>query len=240
MKTRYTLHAIRCLLVVLFLISACATAPQKVEDKKITPEEKILPEKKKLPMEEQEKAAFELFEKILSLTEEAKSREAILPQMEALYEEIINNYPDVPLVEESYQKIIAMDIEEFNPPKVDKAERLYQDFLKKYPDSSVKIYIEQTLGQFYYKNKMWDKLLRIFIPQIKKFIQTGKLENPYYMFMYSEAKFNLGDFVEAEKGYKIVIEFFPRTKEGETSKNRLEEIKKLKKQIPAGSSTGGA
>ncbi|MEK7333505.1 MAG: hypothetical protein AAB017_09025, partial [Nitrospirota bacterium] len=81
----------------------------------------------------------------------------------------------------------------------------------------------------YYANKMWDRLLRIFTPHVKKFIATWKLDRPYHLFMFSEAKFNLGDLIEAEKGYKIVIEFFPKTTEGETSKKRLEEIKKLKK-----------
>lgn len=221
---RYTLFYLFIgLTAFLFLISACVTAPPKIEEKKVTPEKKLTPE-------EQSQKALEVFNRILSLTEGVEDRQAILPQMEALYEEIIENYPDVPLVEESYWRLITISIEEFKPPKVDKAEKLYQDFFKKYPDSPLEIYIEETFGTFYYTNKMWDKLLRFFTPQVKKFIKTGKLDSPYHMFMYSEAKFNLGDLAEAEKGYKIVIEFFPKTKEGETSKNRLEEIQNLKKQ----------
>lgn len=234
MKTRYTLHAIRYLLVVLFLIPACVTPPKIADDKK------PLAAGKELPVEEQEQKVNELFGRILSLTEAAEDRQSVLPQMEALYDEIINNYPDVPLVEETYWRLIALSVEEFKPPKIDKAERLYKDFLRRYPNSTLTFNIEQALGQFYYANKMWDRLLRTFTPYIKKFIATGKLDRPYHLFMFSEAKFNLGDLIEAEKGYKIVIEFFPKTTEGETSKKRLEEIKKLKKQVPAGSSTGGA
>jgi len=233
MKTRYTLHAIRYLLVVLFLIPACVTPPKIADDKK------PLAAGKELPVEEQEQKVNELFGRILSLTEEAEDRQSILLQMEALYDEIINNYPDVPLVEEIYWRLIALSVEEFKPPKIDKAERLYKDFLRRYPNSTLTFNIEQALGQFYYANKMWDRLLRTFTPYVKKFIAIGKLDRPYHLFMFSEAKFNLGDLIEAEKGYKIVIEFFPKTTEGETSKKRLEEIKKLKKQVPAGSSTGG-
>lgn len=234
MKARYTLHAIRYLVVVLFLIPACVTPLKTADDKKPPVAGK------KLPVEEQEKKVNELFGRILSLTEEAEDRQSVIPQMEALYDEIINNYPDVPLVEETYWRLIALSVEDLKPPKVDKAEKLYKDFLRIYPNSTLTFNIEQALGQFYYANKMWDRLLKIFTPYVRKFIATGKLDRPYHLFMFSEAKFNLGDLIEAEKGYKIVIEFFPKTTEGETSKKRLEEIRKLKKQVPAGSSTGGA
>ncbi|MBI4689314.1 MAG: tetratricopeptide repeat protein [Nitrospirae bacterium] len=251
--SRFTIHDSRYfvyfLFIVLFLISACATAPQKTEEGKAIIEEKtvtkppieeqkektvtkedIIPEKKTLSIEEQEKKATEIFTEILSLTDGAADRAAIIPQMEALYIRMIEDYPDVPLVEESYRNVIYMDLMEFSPPKVDRAEKLYQDFLKNYPDSSVRIPIEQTFGQFYYTNKMWDRLLKFFTPRIKRFIETGKLETPYHMFMYSEAKFYLGDLTEAVKGYKIVIAFFPNTNEGKNSENRLKEIQNLKKQ----------
>ena len=112
MKTRYTLHAIRYLLVVLFLIPACVTPPKIADDKK------PLAAGKKLPVEEQEKKVNELFGRILSLTEEAEDRQSVVPKMEALYDEIINNYPDVPLVEETYWRLIALSVEEFKPQKL--------------------------------------------------------------------------------------------------------------------------
>lgn len=230
MKTRYTLHAIRYLLVVLFLISACVTPPKTADDKK------PLAAGKGISIEDQEKKVNELFGRILSLTEEAEDRQSALPQMEALYDEIINNYPDAALVQEIYWRLIALLVDEFKPPKIDKAESLYKDFLRNYPDSMLRGNIEQILGQFYYTNKMWDRLLRMAAPHVKKFIATGKLDSPYHLFMFSEAKFNLGDYSEAEKGYKIVIEFFPKTKEGESSKNRLEEIKKTKNKKTDGGS----
>jgi hypothetical protein len=44
------------------------------------------------------------------------------------------------------------------------------------------------------------------------------------MFFYSEAKFWLRDYEEAEKGYKIVKYFFPSSSEARISDKRLKEI----------------
>jgi hypothetical protein len=44
--------------------------------------------------------------------------------------------------------------------------------------------------------------------------------------MYAEANFNLGNFKEAEKGYKIVMDLFPKLNESKKSMARLEEIGK--------------
>jgi TolA-binding protein len=216
---------------IVFLLSACATTPDVTEEKKIPPE-------KKPPTEEEVKNAADIFNRILEVIVSTEDRQSVLPEVEGMYMEIVDNYPNLMLAEESLWRVITMNIEEYNPPRIERAEKLYHEFHKKYPGSPFNIYLEQSFGQFYYLNKIWDKLMRFFTPQIKGFIQSGKLTNPYPMFMYSEAKFNLGDLVEAEKGYKIVIEFFPHTSEGKTSKNRLREIQD-KKQIPKGSSTGG-
>ena len=44
--------------------------------------------------------------------------------------------------------------------------------------------------------------------------------------MYSEANYKLGNIAEAEKGYEIVSEKFPRLVEGKKSKSMLEKISK--------------
>lgn len=210
--------------VFLFLFSACAAPPQKAG------EEKIPAEKKRLTQEEQGKMAFEIFNEIYKVTEGVEDRQAMLPKIEAKYQEIVDNYPDATLAEESYLRLIAINIQEFKPLRPERAEKLYQDFISRYPDSLLMISAEQMIGQYYYMNKMWSKLLKIFTPQVKQYIKTGKLSSPYHVFMYSEAKFNLGDIKEAEKGYKIVIEFFPQTREGKVSKHKLNDIQGLKKQ----------
>ena len=42
--------------------------------------------------------------------------------------------------------------------------------------------------------------------------------------MYSEANYKIGNVEEAEKGYTIVSEKFPRLVEGKKSKSMLEKI----------------
>jgi TolA-binding protein len=48
------------------------------------------------------------------------------------------------------------------------------------------------------------------------------------MFRYAEAKYNLGDLAEAEKAYKIIEKYFPKSKIAVTIKERLEDIKNRK------------
>jgi tetratricopeptide (TPR) repeat protein len=215
--------------ILLILFSACATTPKtatvaKAEEERVPPQTKEL-----LSPSEQDAKALEAFKRILTLTEEA-SREAILPQIEIAYLEIIREYPDSSIAQESYWRLVLIYVDESIPPRYDEAERLYNEFIKKYPESQMRSMIEDTLSKNYYNNGEWDRLLRLYIPPVKEYIKTGKLDRPHSLFMYSEAKFNLGDLIEAEKGYKIVIALFPNSAEAVTSKSRLEEIKKKRER----------
>jgi tetratricopeptide (TPR) repeat protein len=183
------------------------------------------PKAEELSAEEQNKKAMEAFRKILELTESAEDRASILEPLEAAYREIIEKYPKAYLSQECYWKLMTIYISESNPPLFEKAEKLYDEFMKKYPDSQLKFLLGDTLADGYYKNGKWEKILQFYAPVIKEFIKTEKLSRASEMFLYSEAKFHMGDFVEAEKGYNIVISRFPGSKDGRTSKKRLEEIK---------------
>ena len=44
--------------------------------------------------------------------------------------------------------------------------------------------------------------------------------------MYAEANYNLGNIPVAEKSYKIVVDLFPKVREGLKSKAMLEKIEK--------------
>lgn len=212
-------------IILLILFSACATT-SKTATIATAEEERVPPQtKESLSHSEQDAKALEAFKRILTLTEEA-SREAILPQIEVAYLEIIREYPDSSIVQESYWRLVLIYVDESIPPRYDEAERLYNEFIKKYPKSQTRSIIEDTLSKNYYNNGEWDRLLRLYIPSVREYIKTGKLDRPHSLFMYSEAKFNLGDLIEAEKGYKIVITLFPNSAEAVTSKSRLEEIKK--------------
>lgn len=181
-----------------------------------------------LSTEDQNIKALEAFNQILELTEDSTDRASILKPLEAAYRDIISKYPKAVLSQECYWRLVMIYINEYNPPLFEKAEQAYDDFIKKYPDSQVKNLIAHTLTDAFYKQGKWDKLLKFYAPAIKEFIRTEKLAGPSEMFLYSEAKFHTGDLVEAEKGYKIVIDRFPGSRDSSISKKRLEEIKDKK------------
>lgn len=184
-----------------------------------------------LSSDEQTSRAFEVFQGIYKLTED-QERAKVLPQIEAAYREIITKYPKSSIVHESYWRLVTIYLTEYVPPQFEKAEDLFKDFTGKYPDSPTKVLLADTLANSYHRHAQWDRLLRLLAPPVKQFIATGALARPQDMFLYSEAKFNLGDITEAEKGYRIVASLFPESKEARTSRTRLEEIGKLKTKLP--------
>jgi tetratricopeptide (TPR) repeat protein len=203
-------------LILLFLFFSCAII--RVE----RPEEL----KKEPPPKEQEEDALRAFSRILDLVNSSERREDVLPQIEALYSEIIRKYPDTPLAQESYWRLIAIYVNDYSPPEYTKAEQLYKDFLKNYPDSGLKGLIDETLGRSYYKNEEWNKLLELCRPEFIKYEEKGRFPRPLLIFMYAEANYNLGNFSEAEKGYRTVIKLFPKAGVSAKSRARLEEMKK--------------
>jgi len=219
--------------IFIFLISIFTAAPiiaSSEESGEAKPSEET---KEKLSPADREAKAYELFDEILTLTETSGTATAF-SQIEALYFKIIREYSDTALAQESYWRLISLYVDKSVPPGYEKAETLYFEFLKKYPESVIKNMIEDTLSKSYSKNGKWDKLLKLSLPAVNEFKEKGKLSNPNLMFMYAEAKFNLGDLIEAEKAYKIVIELVPTSIIATTSKRRLEEIKKTKARADGG------
>jgi tetratricopeptide (TPR) repeat protein len=211
-------------ILLIFLVAAVSItyASEKPEETKLQ-EDKTKTNK---PTEE-EKKAYEIFEQILNLTE-TSDIQTVLPQIEELYLKIIKEYPDLALAQESYWRLISLYVEKTIPPDYEKAENSYKEFLEKYPESPIKYLIIDTLSKSYYKIGKWDKLLNLNSPVVKEYEEKGKLQSPEPMFMYAEAKYNLGDLTEAEKAYKLLIELFPKSNRVATSKARLEEIEKRK------------
>jgi TolA-binding protein len=208
-----------------FVLSIFLIAPVIASSENTGEAKPPVEKKQKKVTSEREAKAFEIFDQILTLTETPDTKD-VLPQIETLYLKIIKEYPDTALAQESYWRLIMLYVEKSTPPEYEKAENLYREFLKKYPDSVMDNPIENTLSKSYYKNGKWDKLLKLNLPVVNEFHKTGKLSNPNPMFMYAEAKFNLGDLTEAEKSYKTVIELFPTSSMAATSKKRIEDIKK--------------
>lgn len=212
---RTAIHTI-FILFIIALIASCPSAPIKDAETK----------KARAPKEpkEEELKSLDRFMEILNLVESAPDRKAVLPEVEKAYIGIIKEYPDTPLAQESYWRLIMVYVNDYSPPDYEKAESCYQDFLDKYPRSPLRFLVEETLGNKYYKDALWQKLLWVSAPAFKKYIDQGKSSTPSLMFMYAEANFNLGNFKEAEKGYKIVMDLFPKLNESRISKARIDEI----------------
>ncbi|HDH10981.1 MAG TPA: hypothetical protein ENG83_02035 [Nitrospirae bacterium] len=215
-----------CLFLIIFLFSACATAPKTTEIEKPEKVETPAVKKKAYVPTKEEKESLKIFTEILELINSTSDRRSVLPQVEKLYTKIIREYPDAPLVHESYWKLITIYVQDYSPPAYEKAEPLYNEFVEKYPGSVFKGFISETLGRSYYKNAEWDKLLKLCAPVFRDYVEKGKKTKASLIFMYSEANYNLGNFREAEKGYRIVAEKFPALNEGAKSRLMLEKIGK--------------
>ncbi|HBH61164.1 MAG TPA: hypothetical protein DDX85_05365 [Nitrospiraceae bacterium] len=210
--------------VVVALIYSCATAPKKAETEK-PPEIKPSTETKTAPVPSAEEIkSLELFKSVLELIETTDNRKSVLPKIEELYENIIRDYPNAPLAQESYWKLITIYVEDYSPPAYDKAEMKYNEFVKMYPQSYIKGFIDDTLSNSYYKNADWNGLLTLTSPVYHEYLEKGKQPRPSMIFMYAEANYNLGNIEEAVRGYEIVSDLFPKLIVGVKSKQMLEKI----------------
>ena len=90
---------------------------------------------------EQKEQAYEIFKQILELSN-SQDREQNIPEMEKLYRQIIDKYPGVGLAQESYLRLIIIAKEKKTASGDAEAERFYQEFLVKYPDSKLRKILE--------------------------------------------------------------------------------------------------
>ncbi len=210
------------LLLIVVILAVPLSELQAADDKQGTAE---------LSVDEQNKKALEAFNEILDLSESG-DRQKVLPQLEAAYYQIITSYPKAYLVQEIYWRLVQIYVNEHVPPAFEKAEGLRREFNKKYSGSKIGDLIDRSIADGYYKNSMWDKLLAFFAPSIKQSVETGTFTKVYDLFMFTEAKFNLNDLVEAEKGYKLIINKFPEFRESKIAKKRLEEIAQKRQKQP--------
>ncbi len=221
-----------CFFTIMFpvLMFGCATtptapAPPKAEEIKPVEETK----KEVPPTRQKENKSLNIFAEILDLVESTDDRQSILPEVEELYERLINEYPGVPLAQESYWKLIELNLKDYDPPRIERAYLLHKEFVGKYPESILRAIIEDTLGKGLYRNAEWNKLLELCTPNYKQYIETDKHPRASLMFMYGEANFYLDNIVEAKKAYEIAAELFPKLREGQKAKAMLETLAKKKK-----------
>jgi tetratricopeptide (TPR) repeat protein len=206
-------------LMAVSLFSACAAVPEK------RPPEEI---RKPMPVEEQKRLAMEKFNEILLVSDSSKDKSVTYPKMEKLYFELIANYPDAPLAQESYFKLIELYVRRYIPPKYEKAEEAYERFVKAYPRSPMKNIVDRTLALMYHADKKWDSILKLTTPIFTNFVEKGERPPPYMIFLYAESNFQLRNFDKAEKGFKILLEEFPDFSEKRLSEARITYINSKK------------
>lgn len=183
-----------------------------------------------MPVEEQNKKAFEVFNQMLELTAE-NPRETVLPKIEEGYAKIIAEYPDSYLAEESFMRLIMINFEEYPTARVERAEELYREYFKRYPKPRLDVAINNTMALLYYRYARWDRLVAFCIPFVEQYVKTGKFESTMYLFYYSEGRFNMKDYKEAEKGYRLVIKHYKGADTARIAGERLKQIEGM----PAGS-----
>jgi tetratricopeptide (TPR) repeat protein len=205
----------------LFLISACTTVPKK---------EEAYPGQinKTMSVEEQRKRGLEKFNEILTVRQSLRYRKDALPEMENLYLELIDKYPDAPIAQESYWKLVESYVKDYSPPRYDEAEELYTRLVRDYPQSFFRKMVERTLGVRLRINKEWERLLRISTPAYREYIEKGTKPLPLMIFSYAESNFWLGNYEESEKAFKVLIEEFPRQSESRLPEARIKYIRSKK------------
>ena len=122
------------------MMAGCAPKSADMDQKSI----ESLEAAPKLTVAEQQNKAYEILEEILQLTD-AIDREENIPEIKAGYREIIEKCPDTGLAQESYLRLVLLAREENTPDSNAEAERVYQEFLLKYPDSPLQRIIENEL-----------------------------------------------------------------------------------------------
>ncbi len=202
----------------------CATSPVK---EAAVP--KGMPAKKtELSQEQQEHKSIELFHELLNISSSAKSRQEAVPLLEAKYLEIISEYPDAPLAQESYYRLISLFLNDHTPPEFASAEANYVDYVFRYPGSKFKFLVDLEFSRSYYRHQKWEELLALTKPAYAAYLKKGSFSNPTLIYMFAESSNNLGNKSDAEEAYKAVIRLFPDFPEGILSKPRLKEITRQK------------
>jgi hypothetical protein len=215
-------------MLAVIILTGCVTIPETVIPEPASETVFPLEIEKNQTRTEHEVKSLELFNEILNITWSSNDRQSFLPRIEALYTQIIIKYPDTPLAQESYWRLIAVYINDYSPPNFDKAKARYNEFRVKYPLSPVRVFVDDTIGNGYYKHEKWNSLLELSRPIYNEYIESGKRTQPFLMFMYSEANYHLGNIDEAEKGYKIVSELYPRLIAGKKSASMLKKIEEIR------------
>jgi tetratricopeptide (TPR) repeat protein len=202
-----------------FLMFSGCVSSSKVDDSSTAPPPEKLPS-----LEEQEKIAMEEFGDMLELTAN-RSHYEMIDEIEAGYLNIIRKAPDSYLAEESHFRLVIHYFEHPDGPQVEKAEDIYRQYFERYENPKMAFAINTTMARMYFNFKQWEGLSKFMVPFIKKYVETGELRDPLFLFYYSEARFYLEDYEEASRGYRMLIRENPASMELNHARRRLVEIR---------------
>jgi tol-pal system protein YbgF len=103
------------------------------------------------------------------------------------------------------------------------ARKKFEAFLKQYPNTELSGNAHFWIGEIYYQKKDFEKAILEYEKAITKYPETDKV--PAALFKQALAFLELGDKGNARNLLKRVIERFPRSKQAEMAKKKLETIK---------------
>ena len=198
-------------------LMSCKAAPKRTDD---------LFEKPQMTVKEQEARALEDFQVMLESTAELKRQEAV-PLLAKGYAQVIEDYPASFLAEESYYRMMLMNLRDYTPPREAEAEEVYREYFKKYKNPRIGMAMNGDLARYYYSYRRWEKLAMFTTPFMREYVKSGKYGDTLFLFLYSEAKYFLKDYNEARKGYLIIKKNFKGKRDEKVAEERLEAIEAL-------------
>jgi len=206
------------------LLTSCASPSKR--DIKEPVSEPARSAQKELTVDEQNEAAFEVFQEMYEMSGTLSQEELVTVRLEQ-YDRIINNYPKAGLAQEAHWKKVRIYLRDVDPPALADAERTYDHFAANYPDSVLMQEVQNELIRFYVKKKMWESLLRFTAPIVKE-NREQPLPMPFYY--YGEASYQLGRKEEAKVSFEMAVERIP--KRSYLYKMTVDRLVELGGQVP--------
>jgi tol-pal system protein YbgF len=111
----------------------------------------------------------------------------------------------------------------FQKKDLEGARKKFEAFLKQYPNTELSGNAQFWIGEIYYQKKDFEKAILEYEKAITKYPETDKV--PAALYKQALAFLELGDKGNARNLLKRVIQRFPRSKQAEMAKKKLQTIK---------------
>ena len=111
----------------------------------------------------------------------------------------------------------------FQKKDLEGARKKFEAFLKQYPNTELSGNAQFWIGEIYYQKKDFEKAILEYEKAITKYPETDKV--PAALYKQAVAFLELGDKGNARNLLRRVVQRFPRSKQAEMAKKKLEAIK---------------